>query len=144
GGVILNLRDEAAVAAAWHKMWADVAKLRPGMHVEGLLVEAMARPGVELILGARNDPAWGSVLVVGLGGIFAEALRDSRVLAADCESVAIMAELRKLRCSPLFDGFRASAPLDLPAVADIASRLGHFAVAHPEIAEIDINPLVVY
>jgi acetate---CoA ligase (ADP-forming) len=144
GGVILNIGDEAALAVTWHKLWADLAKQRPDLAIDGALIEAMARPGVELIVGARNDPAWGTVLVVGLGGVVAEALRDSRVLAADLEPAAIIAELRKLRCSALLSGFRGSPPLDIAAVADIASRLGRFAAAHPEIAEIDINPLVVY
>jgi acyl-CoA synthetase (NDP forming) len=144
GGVILNVVHEAALAAAWHKIRTGIAELRPGRPLDGVLIEEMARPGVELILGARNDPAWGSVLVLGLGGVLAEVLRDSRMLPADCDGAAIMAELRKLRSSPLFDGFRGSAPLDLNAVADIASRLGRFAAAHTEIAEVDINPLVVY
>jgi acetate---CoA ligase (ADP-forming) len=142
--VILNIGDEAALAAAWHKMRADLAKLRPDVPLDGILVEAMARPGAELIVGARNDPAWGPVLVVGLGGVLAEALCDSRILAADTEPAVIVAELGKLRCAALLSGFRGAPPLDLAAVADVASRLGRFAAAHPEIAEIDMNPLVVY
>jgi acyl-CoA synthetase (NDP forming) len=144
GGVILNIGDEAALTAAWHKFCADIAKARPDVSLDGILVEAIARPGLELIVGVRNDPDWGPVLAVGLGGVLAEALHDLRVLAADCEDAVIVAELRKLRCSALLSGFRGSPPVDIAAVADIASRLGRFAAAHPEIAEIDINPLTVY
>ena len=132
------------LAAAWDKLHADVAKARPDVRLDGMLVEAMARPGVELILGARNDPDWGPVLVIGLGGVFAEALRDVRVLPADLEPAAIVSELRRLKGAELLTGFRGSSPRDLGAVADIAARLGRFAAAHPEVDEIDINPLVVY
>ena len=144
GGVVLGLSDDAAVAEGWRKLHADVARARPDLELEGVLVEAMARPGVELILGARNDPDWGAILVVGLGGIFAEALRDVRILPADLAPAAIVDELRKLKAAALLTGFRGAPALDLIAVADVASRLGRFVAAHPEIAEIDVNPLVVY
>jgi acyl-CoA synthetase (NDP forming) len=144
GGVVLGLVDDASLADAWHKLHADIAAGRPGLQLDGVLVEAMARPGVELILGARNDLDWGPVLVVGLGGIWAEALRDVRVLPADLEPAAIAAELRRLKAASLLRGLRGAPALDVAAVADIASRLGQFARAHPEIAEIDVNPLIVY
>ena len=144
GGVVLGLADDAAVAGGWEKLHADIAKARPDLTLDGVLVEAMAPRGVELILGARNDPDWGAVLVVGLGGIWAEALRDVRVLPADLAPASIISELRKLKAAALLTGFRGSSALDLAAVADVAARLGRFATAHPEIAEIDINPLVVY
>src|SRR5262249_3925610 len=144
GGVVLNIADDAGLAAAWDKLHTDIATARPDLQLDGVLVEAMARPGVEVIIGARNDRDWGPVLVVGLGGVFAEALRDVRVLPADLEPMAIVSELRKLRAAALLTGFRGAPPCDLGAVADVASRLGHFATAHPEVAEIDINPLVVY
>jgi acyl-CoA synthetase (NDP forming) len=144
GGVVLGLADEVALADGWSKLHAAIAKARPELRLDGVLVEAMARPGVELIVGARNDPDWGAILVVGLGGVVAEALRDVRVLPADLAPAAIIDELHKLKAAALLTGFRGAPALDLRAVADIASRLGRFTAAHPEIAEIDINPLVVY
>jgi acyl-CoA synthetase (NDP forming) len=144
GGVVLGLADDASIADAWGKLHADIAKARPDLRLDGVLVEAMARPGVELIVGARNDPDWGAILVIGLGGVWAEALRDVRVLPADLDAAAIITELGKLKAAALLTGFRGAPALDLTAVAEVASRLGRFAGAHPEIAEIDINPLVVY
>jgi acyl-CoA synthetase (NDP forming) len=144
GGVVLGLADEAALVAGWTRLHADIAKARPGLRLDGVLVEAMVRPGLELIVGVRNDPDWGPVLLVGLGGVWAEALGDVRVLLPDLEPAAIISELHKLKAAPLLTGFRGTTALDLGAVADIASRLGRFAIAHPEIAEIDVNPLVVY
>jgi acyl-CoA synthetase (NDP forming) len=144
GGVILRLADDAALVAAWSRLHGDIAKARPGLRLDGVLVEAMARPGVELIVGVRGDPDWGPVLMVGLGGVWAEALRDVRVLPPDLDPAAIVGEFRKLKAALLMTGFRGAPALDLGAVAEIASRLSRFAAARPEIAEIDVNPLVVY
>ncbi|HEY6258058.1 MAG TPA: acetate--CoA ligase family protein, partial [Xanthobacteraceae bacterium] len=144
GGVVLALADEAALTEGWSRLAAAIARARPGLRLDGVLVEAMARPGIELIVGVRRDPDWGPVLLVGLGGVWAEALRDVRVLPPDLMPAAIVGELGRLKAAALLTGFRGAPALDLGAVADIASRLGRFAAAHPEIAEIEINPLVVY
>ena len=86
GGVAVGIADEAALRAAWDTMTARVAAARPDIDLDGILVEAMAPPGgLELIAGARRDPAWGEVLMVGLGGIWAEALGDVRLMPAEAE-----------------------------------------------------------
>jgi acyl-CoA synthetase (NDP forming) len=144
GGVVLDLRDEAALTAGWEKLHADVAKARPGLALDGVLVEAMARTGIELILGARNDPDWGTVLVIGLGGVFAEALHDVRVLPPDLDAPAIVEELKALKGAALLKAFRGAPARDLDAVAAMAVKLAAFMRAHPEVAEIDLNPVMVY
>src|SRR5262245_4661898 len=144
GGVALRLGDEAALAAGWNRLQADVAKAKPGLRLDGVLVEAMAKPGVELILGARNDPDWGPVLVIGLGGVFAEVLRDVRVLAPNLDAAAIAEELTRLKGAPLLQAFRGAPARDLNAVAEMAAKLDAFVQAHPEVAEIDVNPVVAY
>ena len=84
GGVILGLADAAALGEGWRRLEANIAKAEPGLKLDGVLVERMAaKGGLELILGARNDPEWGPVLVVGLGGVQAEALGDVRLLPPD-------------------------------------------------------------
>jgi acyl-CoA synthetase (NDP forming) len=144
GGVVLGLADETALAAGWHELNADVAAAHPGLVLDGVLVEAMAREGLELIVGARRDPDWGAVLLVGLGGVWAQVLDDVRVLPADLDPPAIADALRRLKSAPLLAGFRGAPPRDVAAVADVAARLGALMAAHPEIAEIEINPLRVY
>jgi acyl-CoA synthetase (NDP forming) len=144
GGVALGIADDASLANAWRKLHADIAKARPDLQLDGVLIEAMTRPGVELILGARNDPDWGPSLTVGLGGIWTEALRDVRVMPAWLAPSAIADELRKLKGAVLLTGYRGKPALDIDAAAEIAAKLGQFVSAHPEVAEIDINPLVVY
>ena len=86
-----------ALDAAWRRVTESVAARQPGLALDGLLVEEMAPRGVELIVGARRDPQWGPVLMVGLGGIWTEALDDVRLMPADTPHDGIMAELYQLK-----------------------------------------------
>jgi len=144
GGVILSLQSESDVVEGWTQLYSNIAEAKPGLMLDGVLVEKMAPRGVELIFGARNDPDWGPVLVVGLGGIFTEALHDVVTLAPDLGVDAIARELRRLKGAALLGAFRGSPARDVEAAATIAAKLGAFVMAHPEIAEIDVNPVVVY
>src|ERR1035441_9739342 len=96
-GVALNIRDEAGLDAAWTRMHADVSVHLPHLALDGILVEKVAPRGIELIVGARNDPEWGVVLLVGFGGVVAEALRDVRLLVPELPVDAIVEELFRLR-----------------------------------------------
>jgi acyl-CoA synthetase (NDP forming) len=142
GGVMLGLADAAAIRAAWARLMENVAAYRPGLVLDGVLVEAMAPRGVELVLGARRDPLWGPVVLVGIGGVAIEALGDVRLLPCDLAADDIVAELRRLRAARLLEGFRGMPAVDLDAVAAAVGAVGQLMVAHPEIAEIDINPLL--
>jgi len=144
GGVILNIADAASLARAWDNIAANIAKARPGLLLDGVLIEAMAAPGIEMVVGARRERGWGPILTVGLGGLWIEALADVRLLAADLLRDDIIAELRKLKGAALFSGHRGAPPADLDAVADCALRLGALLRADPRLVEIEINPLVVY
>jgi acyl-CoA synthetase (NDP forming) len=144
GGVIVGLADAAAVRAGWDRLAANIAANRPDLVLDGVLVETMAARGIELIVGARNDPHWGPVLLVGFGGVAAELLHDVRLLPPDLPHEAIVAELRKLRMAPMLDGFRGAPKADLDAVATIVGRLGRIVAATPGISEVDLNPVIVY
>jgi acetate---CoA ligase (ADP-forming) len=109
-----------------------------------VLVEAMAPPGIEFIAGARRDPQWGTTVVAGLGGIWAEALADTIVLPADAGEEAILAALRRLRAAPVLAGMRGKPPLDVRAAARILAVLGALIDATPSISEIELNPLTLY
>ncbi|CAN5322038.1 acetate--CoA ligase family protein [soil metagenome] len=144
GGVIVGLKDAAEVADGWARLQANIAVSRPGLVLDGVLVEKMAERGVELIVGARNDPAWGPVILVGFGGVTAELLHDVRLLPAGLSIDEIEAEIRSLRMAPLLDGFRGAEPADVTAVAGIVQALGAVVAATPTIREIDLNPVMVY
>jgi acyl-CoA synthetase (NDP forming) len=138
GGVVLGIQDETALRAAWASMTAKLA----GVTLDGLLVEKMAPKGLELVVGARRDPRWGPVLLVGLGGIWVEALGDVRLLAADAEPETIVEELRRLRSARLLSGFRGAPAVDIDAVAAAVSTLGRLMLGNADIVEVDVNPLL--
>ncbi len=144
GGVILNIADDAALAAAWDRLYDNVATYDAAITLDGALVEAMGARGVELIVGARNDPDWGPAILVGFGGVQAELLHDVRLLSPDLTPQAVVAELRALKSGALLDGYRGSLALDIDAVAAIISSLGQLLLGTPAIREIDLNPVVVY
>ena len=144
GGVVLNIADAAALDAAWQTIAASIGKAMPGLVLDGMLVETMAKPGLELVVGARRDPAWGPIVTIGLGGIWIEALHDIRLLAADLDHAAILGELQQLKGAVLLRGHRGSPGVDLNAIADCVMRLGALLRGDPRIAEVEINPLVAY
>ncbi len=144
GGVMLGIGDRAALRAAWETLHDNVARARPGLDLDGVLVEAAAKPGLELIVGARRDPEWGPILMLGLGGIWTEALGDVRLVSPEFDAPAIMGELGKLKGAALLKGMHGGAALDVRAVAETATRLAGLMQATPDLIDIEINPLVVY
>ncbi len=143
GGVILGIENDDQLLIAWKKLQESLARNRPGLVLEGVLVERMGARGLELIFGARNDPDWGPVLLVGTGGVLAEVMHDIRLIPPDFSTAEIVSELGTLQCAPLLRGFRGSPRLDVNAAAHILTALGFLIRSHPEINEVDINPVVV-
>jgi acyl-CoA synthetase (NDP forming) len=144
GGVLVGIRDDGAVPDAWNRLHDNVRRARPELALDGVLVEAMGESGVEMVVGARRDPSWGPVVMVGLGGIWIETLMDVRVLAPDLPVEVVMQEILKLRGAALLKGARGAPPCDVNALAQVVVRLGALVLAEPRITEIDINPLVVH
>jgi acyl-CoA synthetase (NDP forming) len=131
--------------AAWETLAANVRSARPGLALDGVLVEAMAprRAGcVELIVGARRDPHWGAVLMLGLGGIWVETLHDVALLPAGAGKATVVEALGRLKGAALLRGARGAPPVDVAAVADIACIVGRLLRRAPDIAELEINPLL--
>lgn len=143
GGVALDIEDEPALRSAWAGVLESVQAHDAAIVPDGMLVERMGRPGLELIIGAKRDPQWGAVMLVGLGGVSAEVIRDVRLFDADLSQAAILAQLDRLQGAALFHGFRGAPELDLPAVATMIQRLGQIMRGTPAIREIDLNPVVV-
>ncbi|HUO21671.1 MAG TPA: acetate--CoA ligase family protein [Caulobacteraceae bacterium] len=144
GGVILSLKDAEGLAEGWSRLAANIARARPGLVLDGVLVEGMGEGGIELIVGGRHDPDWGPVILVGFGGVLAEMLQDVRLLPPDLSREDIALELRALKCGALFGGYRGSPALDVDAVVDIVIALGSAMTATEQIREVDLNPVVVH
>jgi acetate---CoA ligase (ADP-forming) len=144
GGVMLNLGDEAALRAAWDTLMKSVKRAAPGVILDGGLVEKMSPKGIELMIGAKRDPEWGTVLLLGLGGIWVEALGDMQLLPGTADKAQILEALHKLRSAKLLAGTRGAPPADIDAVADAVLAIGRLMAAVPELTEIDVNPLMVH
>jgi acetate---CoA ligase (ADP-forming) len=135
GGVLLDLRDAAAVRAAARTL----GERFPGA---AMLVQQMVSGGVELIVGAQRTQATGPVIMLGIGGIFAEVLDDVVFCRAPASRDAVHAALARLRAQRLLDGYRGMPVVDRNAVADIAARLSAIVAANPSIVEVDLNPVI--
>ena len=144
GGVILNLADEAAVREAWDRIHSNVAAYSSAITLDGVLIEAMGKRGMEMIVGAKNDPEWGPVVLAGFGGVTAEILQDVRLLTADLTEEAVVAELMKLKSAALLTGYRGSPALDVAALAKLIVKVGQVLRAEPSIREIDLNPVILH
>jgi acyl-CoA synthetase (NDP forming) len=144
GGVLLNIGDEPALRAAWQQLYANVARADASLVLDGVLVEAMGERGLELVVGASRDAQWGPILMVGLGGVWVEALGDVQLLPPNLPQAAIIDKLRSLKASKLLTGFRGTPAVDLEAVAQVVATVGQLMLARLDITEVDINPLVAY
>ena len=141
GGVIVGIRDGAALESAWAQLHVNLSMHRPDLVLDGILVERMGRAGLELVVGARRDANWGPVLLVGLGGVWIEALKDVRILPPGATEEQIFSSLRSLRGRPLLDGIRGSAAVNLHSVSVAVQAVGDLMRDDPSILEIDVNPL---
>ena len=144
GGVVLNIEDADAIPEAWERLHANIARSRPNLLLDGVLVENMSKPGVELIIGGRNDPDWGPILLAGFGGVHAEILNDVRLMAPDLNIAEITRELYRLKSGELLRGYRGAPELDVGAVAKIIAQIGALLLKEPTLKEIDLNPVIVY
>ncbi len=143
GVVRVKLQDEAAVKRAYGDIMANALKVTTADKIDSVLVQPMVSGDVEVIVGARIDPQFGPTVVVGLGGILVELMRDSAVALAPVNHAEALKMLHSLKGLKLLTGFRGSKPIDLDALAEIICRVGDFAYDHRDaITELDINPLI--
>ena len=144
GGVKLGLQSARQVGAAYSEIIASVRDKQPAAKVEGMSVQKMARPGVEVIIGMSKDPQFGPVLMFGLGGILVEILKDVsfRIVPLTRRDAAEM--VREIKGFPVLQGYRGSEPVKTSVLEDLLMKLSKFADKHPEIKEIDLNPIFAY
>jgi acyl-CoA synthetase (NDP forming) len=144
GGVVVGVRSEGQLVDEYESLLARVAQKAPQARITGVLVAQMAQGGTELILGTTKDPVFGPMVMVGLGGIYAEILKDVALQPAPVDEAQATAMLHSLKAFPLLDGARGRAKADVAAAARAVAALSRFAARHADsVAEIDINPLVV-
>jgi acyl-CoA synthetase (NDP forming) len=140
GGVRLGLDGADAVRAAAGEI--EEALTRAGYRLDGLVVQPMAPAGVELIVGVVHDPSFGPVLACGAGGTNAELISDIAVRITPVTDVQAREMVRALRTFPLLDGYRGAPLSDLAAIENVLLRVSAMVEAHPEIVELDCNPVI--
>jgi len=141
GGVVLGVTSAEIAAETFAAMKHRVEEAS-GLALDGIWVEKMAASdGVDLVVGARRDPSFGPVVLIGVGGVFVEVLDDVVIAPVPTDPSHLAGLMRTLRAYPLLDGARGQRPVDCLKVAEIAVRLGDLLLAHPGIAEVEINPL---
>lgn len=145
GGVMLHLKDADAVRTAFDTILENARTNCPDAKVDGVFVQRMLEPGMEVIIGVNNDPQFGPCILCGLGGVFVEVFKDTAMLPAPVTRDEAMAMLQSLKSKPLFNGYRGQKPRDLEALADTIAKVSEFAAAHRDtLAELDCNPVFVY
>jgi acetyltransferase len=143
GGIRLNLHNRADVAQAYEQLLKEVIERKPDARLEGVLIEAMAPIGQEVIIGMRRDPGFGAIMMFGMGGIFVELFKDVSFRVAPLTRNNAVEMIEATRAGQLLAGFRGQVEADMEAVVDTILRLSQLAVDFPEISEIEINPLLV-
>jgi acetate---CoA ligase (ADP-forming) len=143
GGVALDLRSDEDVRAAFDAMLARVRQRQPDARVEGVTVERYVRGGRETIIGVSQDPAFGPVIMFGMGGIYVEALKDVSFRIQPVSDIDAREMVREIRGFKLLEGMRGEAPADIDIIEETVQRISQLVGDHPEIIEMDINPFVV-
>jgi acyl-CoA synthetase (NDP forming) len=144
GGVRLNIQTAQGVRSAYAKMEETILAKAPGARVNGVVVSAMAAPGLELILGMHRDPQFGPMVLFGMGGVAVELFRDVALRLVPLTREDAFSMLREIKGAPLLRGFRGQSAVDENALADGLLKLARIAEEHPDIVEIDLNPVLAY
>ena len=145
GGVALNIKNDDVLRASYNNMMDTVTKHRPDVKIEGITVQKMikTRDGVEMILGIKKDPLFGTVMLAGMGGTTAELFKDNRLELPPLNEQLALQMLQSLKIWPLLEGYRESKPKNIDKLIEVLIRLSYLAADYPEIEELDINPLIV-
>jgi acyl-CoA synthetase (NDP forming) len=145
GAVALGLTGADAVRAGYERVLAAAKLHMPSARIDGVLVQPMAPPGREVIVGVNRDSLWGPLLMVGLGGVLVEALGDVALAPVPLDEAAARALLRRLKGAQVLGPYRGSPEADTAALIELMVRLSQFAFDHADaIAEIDLNPVLVH
>ena len=144
GGVALGLADAAAVRDAYTRMLAAVRAALPDARIDGVSVQRQAQAGTEVIVGVSKDPQFGPVLMFGLGGVLVEVLRDVAFRLVPLTPRDAREIVREIKGFPLLQGYRGAPPADLAALESVILKVSAFVDAHPEVDELDLNPVFAF
>jgi len=144
GGVRLGLDNAVQVGRAYSEILAAIKKHHPKAKIEGISVQKMACPGIEVIIGMTKDEQFGPVLMFGLGGILVEVLKDVsfRIVPLNKRDASQM--IKEIKGYPLLEGYRGQEPADIPFLEALILKVSDFIDKNPKIKELDLNPVFAY
>jgi acyl-CoA synthetase (NDP forming) len=144
GGVALGLTSAEEVGAAFERVVANAIKAAPSATIEGVAVQRMERQGTEVIVGMTTDPQFGPVMMFGLGGVMVEILKDVAFRVVPLEERDARQMIHEIKGYPVLEGFRGSEAADTGKLQDLLLKVSKFVESHPEVAELDLNPVFAY
>jgi acyl-CoA synthetase (NDP forming) len=144
GGVKLGLANATQVGKAYNEIISSVKKVYPKAQIEGVSVQSMAPPGVEVIVGMSKDPQFGPVLMFGLGGILVEVLKDVSFRIVPVTERDAREMIREIKGYPMLEGYRGQKPASIPALEKVIVKVSKFIEENPQIKELDLNPIFAY
>jgi acetate---CoA ligase (ADP-forming) len=144
GGVRLNINNHKELTKAIIGMNDAFKKITPPPAIDGFLIQKMAENGVECFVGGRQDPVFGPIVIAGLGGIFLEIFKDTSIRLAPVTKSEALDMLKKLKAYPVLQGVRGKMKADVDAFCDVICRVSQLLTMAPDIAEIDLNPVIVH
>jgi acetate---CoA ligase (ADP-forming) len=142
-GVALNIKSGKEVKETFQGMMKNVSEVKPTAEIKGILIQKMIEQGQEIILGLKNDPIFGSVIMFGLGGTFVEIFRDVSFRIAPIDRLSIEEMMKEIKSYKLLTGVRGKKSTDINSIVETIQRLSLLATSCPKIKELDINPLIV-
>jgi len=144
GGVKLGLKTSVQAGKAWDDIMKSVKAAVPNAKIDGVSVQSMARPGVEVIIGMSKDAQFGPVLMFGLGGVLVEILKDVSFRIVPLVKRDAKEMVREIKGFPLLQGYRGSEPVDIENLENMILKVSEFIEKTPEIKELDLNPVFAY
>jgi acyl-CoA synthetase (NDP forming) len=144
GGVIVGIKSVNEVKKGYRQIMNSIKKHKPDAKIVGVLVQEMAPAGTEVIVGSIKDPQFGPAIMFGLGGVFVEVLKDVTFRIAPITDDEAAEMISEVKAYPLLQGYRNTPPADLKAITKILVNTSRLVTEHPEIKELDLNPIMVY
>lgn len=141
GGVKLGLKTAKQVGKAYDDILTAIGQKYAGAKIQGVSVQKMARPGVEVIIGMSKDAQFGPVLMFGLGGILVEVLKDVSFRIVPLTKRDARTMIREIKGYPLLEGYRGQEPVDVANLEELILKVSNFVEQHPEVKELDLNPV---
>ncbi len=144
GGVKLGLANATQVGKAYNEIISSIKQVYPEAQIQGVSVQPMASPGVEVIVGISKDPQFGPVIMFGLGGILVEVLKDVSFRIVPVTERDAREMIREIKGYPILEGYRGQKPASIPALEKLIVKVSQFVDKNPHIKELDLNPIFAY